>query len=99
MLYHFENDTVILPCGQLSNETIIWQGPVNYSTYGYDEIINPKLSKSKRLSVLHVNGSLQYDLQIRHFSSEDEGHYKCIRSGLLKGVKDEIFILTIRSES
>ncbi|XP_052074573.1 neural cell adhesion molecule 1-B-like isoform X7 [Mytilus californianus] len=95
VLYHFEDDTVILPCGQLSNETIIWQGPVNYSTYGYGEIINPKLSKSTRLSVIHENGSLQYNLQIRHFSSEDEGHYKCIRGGSLKGVKEEFFTLTI----
>ncbi|XP_052074567.1 neural cell adhesion molecule 1-B-like isoform X2 [Mytilus californianus] len=95
VLYHFENETVILPCDQLSNKTIVWTGPDNYTTYGYGDIIDPNLSKSKRLSIIHVNGSLQYNLQIRHFSSEDEGHYKCIRGGLLKGLKEEFFTLTI----
>ncbi|CAC5358912.1 DSCAML1 [Mytilus coruscus] len=91
------NDTVILPCDQLSNEPIVRQGPENYSTYGYGEIIDPKFSKSKRLSIMHVNGSHQYNLQIRNFSSEDEGHFKCIRGGSLKGVKEEFFTLTIRT--
>ncbi|XP_052074576.1 nephrin-like isoform X10 [Mytilus californianus] len=95
VLYHFKDDTVILPCYQFLNETIVWQGPGNYSTYGIGKIIDPKLSKSKRLSIIHVNGSLQYNLQIRHFSSEDEGQYKCIRGGSLKGVKEEFFNLTI----
>ncbi|CAC5360180.1 unnamed protein product [Mytilus coruscus] len=91
VLYHFEDDTVILPCDQLSNETIVWQGPENYSTYGYGDSINPNLSKSKRLSIIHVNGSHQYNLQIRHFSSEDEGHYKCVEGS----VGEEFFTLTI----
>ncbi|XP_076106289.1 neural cell adhesion molecule 1-B-like isoform X2 [Mytilus galloprovincialis] len=91
VLYHFEDDTVILPCEQLSNEQIVWQGPENYFIYGYGDIINPKLSKSNRLSIIHVNGSHQYNLQIRHFSSEDEGHYKCVRSI----VHEEYFALFI----
>ncbi|CAC5425388.1 unnamed protein product [Mytilus coruscus] len=95
VLYHFANDTVILPCDQLSNKTIVWQGPENYSTYGYGDMIDPNLFKSKRLSIIHENGSLKYNLQIRHFSSADEGHYKCIRGGSLKGVNEEFFILKI----
>ncbi|XP_063397227.1 hemicentin-1-like [Mytilus trossulus] len=91
VLYHFENDTVVLPCEQLSNEQIVWQGPEKYSTYGYGDIINPKFSKSNRLTIIHVNGSPHYNLQIRRFSSEDEGNYKCVRgSG-----GDEFFTLTI----
>lgn len=95
VLYHFENDTVILPCDQLSNEQIVWQGPDNYSTYGYWDIINPKLSKSNRLTIIHVNGSQQYDLQIRQFSSEDEGHYKCVKGSF----GEEFFTLKIGSKS
>ncbi|CAG2225156.1 unnamed protein product [Mytilus edulis] len=91
VLYHFEDDTVSLPCDQLSNEHIVWQGPDNYSTYGYGEIINQKLPKSQRLSIIHVKGSRQYNLQIRHFSSEDEGNYKCVRGSS----GDEFFTLTI----
>ncbi|CAG2188811.1 unnamed protein product [Mytilus edulis] len=91
VLYHFENDTVILPCDQLFNEQIVWQGPDNYSTYGYWDIINPKLSKSNRLTIIHVNGSHQYDLQIRNFSNEDEGHYKCVRGSF----GEEFFTLAI----
>ncbi|VDI72571.1 Hypothetical predicted protein [Mytilus galloprovincialis] len=91
VLYHFENDTVILPCDQVSNEQIVWQGPDNYSTYGYGGIINPKLSKSNRLTIIHVNGSHQYDLQIRQFCSEDEGHYKCVKGSF----GEEFFTLKI----
>lgn len=95
VLYHFENDTVVLPCEQLSNEQIVWQGPEKYSTYGYGDIINPKFSKSNRLTIIHVNGSNQYNLQIRRFSSEDEGNYKCVRgSG-----GEEYFTLTVGSKS
>ncbi|CAG2188813.1 unnamed protein product [Mytilus edulis] len=54
--------------------------------------IDPNLSKSKRLSIIHVNGSRQYNLQIRHFSNEDEGLYKCIRR---ESSKDEFFTLNI----
>ncbi|XP_071181221.1 nephrin-like [Mytilus edulis] len=92
VVYHFEDDTVILPCHQSSNETIIWQGPKKLSTYAIGKNIDPNLAKFKRLSIIHVNGSQQYNLQIRHFSSEDEGRYKCIRS---KSSKDEFFTLHI----
>lgn len=98
LLYHFEDDTVILPCEQLPNGQIVWQGPKDYTTYGYGEIIDRKISKFKRLSIKHVNGSLQYNLQIRHFSSEDEGQYKCIRSASSKGVEAEFYILKIGSK-
>lgn len=95
VVYHFEDDTVILPCHQSSNETIIWQGPKKLSTYGIGKNIDPNLAKFKRLSIIHVNGSQQYNLQIRHFSSEDEGRYKCIRS---ESSKDEFFTLNIGSK-
>lgn len=95
IVYHFEKDTVILPCYQLSDKIIIWYGPVNL-IYAYGTKINPDLPKSRRLSIIHTEGSLLYNLQIRQFSSEDEGLYRCVGESK-NDVHNTVYNLTLAS--
>lgn len=78
--YHFENDTVILPCQQVT-DTPIWYGPPNLKVYAIGANINAALLKSARLSIMQSDGSPQFNLRIQYFSIDDEGSYKCFTPG------------------
>ncbi|CAC5417041.1 HMCN [Mytilus coruscus] len=92
MSYHLENDTVILPCQQLTYKPI-WYGPPNLTTYAIGAKINRELSKSDRLSIMTSDGNSQFNLRIQYFSIDDEGPYKCFSSRSWKSVQETYFNL------
>ncbi|CAC5368485.1 HMCN [Mytilus coruscus] len=91
--YHLKNETVVLPCEQLSDYPIIWYGPPNLSTYAIGKDINQNLSKSDRLFIVHTTGFSQHNLKIRYFSIDDRGLYKCVRRGPYNKVQEIFFEL------
>lgn len=95
--YHSKNETVLLPCKQLSDYPIIWYGPPNLSTYAIGKDINQNLSKSDRLFIVHTTGFPQRNLEIHYFSFDDKGLYKCVRRGPSNKVQEIFFNLEITS--
>lgn len=69
-----ENDTVTLTCNP---NVHVWWGPINLTVYASGGTISPHLQKNKRLSVNYNQDTNTAELQIQHFSKEDEGLYRC----------------------
>lgn len=72
--YVQENDTVTLSCHP---NVQVWWGPINLTVYASGGTISPHLPKNKRLSLNYNQDTNIAELQIQHFSKEDEGLYRC----------------------
>lgn len=73
-LYVQENETVTLTC---NINVRVWWGPINLTVYASGGTISPRLPKNKRLSLNYNQDTNTAELQIQHFSKEDEGLYRC----------------------
>lgn len=84
-----ENLTLVCPVSLPVNSTKTrWDGPPSFFIYSIDGVINPKINRRDRLSVIMNAATGIYNLVIMNLNRlEDEGTYSCSVSLTIKFVK------------